>query len=544
MSISCEYEDDDGYTKSCLGYGGTKNSKYPFVRMYDHQCKTIDANITLSMCNNGNQVFYPWESAGFKYEGIDVDSITNPINPNECYTWEETKSFKPCVESSWKMSSAMYGGIGDERNWCSCYLYNDSRAYLLPEPPLVALAPSSYPSVSSAPSVSSLPSYVPTVSMIPTAKPSSSPSMSPSHTPSGSPSESPSVSSSPSTIPSVAPSAVPSVSFHPSTSQSPSVSLIGYAVCGSTFCAKRNCGEPTDAIVDNCETTNAVAVGNPEKDLRAVRCCRTALEPQSLTDNWRRRFPETCPSATYGASFEADGVTCLPEKATYEDAEKACAAIDGRLCTIEELQNDCARNTGCNYDRLMVWASQLDMRTKQPSSKPSMSKAPSHSPSVSTHPSISHEPSYAYTSDSPSISMIGYAVCGTQRCGKQQCGQATNSIPDDCEVATPIVTENPFTERFAVRCCNEFDIPPDFPWYRKSNTNCPSNIYSTSYEADGVTCLPLAATYSEAAEFCSAVGGRLCTKSELTSDCTKNSGCMYDRRMIWAGELDSRYPPK
>lgn len=524
VSISCEYQ-EDGLTKSCLGHGGRKNSKYPFIRIYEHQCKTIYANLTLSMCNYGNQVFYPWKSAAFKYEGTEVDTVSNPINPNECFTWTEIKAFEPCVERSWKMSAAMYGGIGDERNWCGCYLFNDSRAQLLPEPPLVALAPSSSPTISSSPSVSFKPSRLPSAS------------------PSTVPSTNPSISSNPSTNPSYAPSTAPSVSLNPSLSQSPSGSLIGYAVCGSTFCAKRNCGDPTDTIVDNCETTDAVAVGNPETELRAVRCCKTALGSQELTDNWRRKFPETCPSGTYGASLESDGITCLPEKATYEEAENACTAIDGRLCTIEELQSDCTMNTGCNYDRLMIWASELDQRSKQPSSNPSKSNSPSFVPSMSASPSQSNVPTSGHTSDSPSVSMIGYAICGTQRCGNRQCGQATDSIPDNCEVATPVIADNPFADMFAVRCCNEFVAPPDFLWYRAPNTKCPPNVYSTSYESDGATCLPLAATYSEAAELCSTIGGRLCTKTELTSDCTKNSGCMYDRRMIWAGELDSKNHP-
>lgn len=397
VSISCEY-DQDGETKSCLGYGGDKNSKYPFMNVYEHQCKTVYASISMKMCNYGSSTFYPRANAVFKYQGGVEDTLTTPISQSQCYAWVETKPFDTCAQNSWKMSATMYGNIGSESSLCYCYLFNDSRIYHLPEPPLVALAPSTVPSVSmhpsisaqpsgepswspsGKPSVSSAPSHLPSLSVVPSTTPSDRPSLS--SLPSCVPSESPSISSNPSNLPSHFPSSNPSVSVEPSTSQAPSGSQFGFAVCGSTFCAMRTCGKDTDVVVDNCSTLKAVPVNNPEKDLRAVRCCRDADDTDTLSANWRRNFPETCSHGVYGASYLTDNKTCLPQKATFPEAQAACASIDGRLCSIEELQSNCVMNSGCNYDRLMVWSNELQERSNRPSMVPTSTVEPSNTPSL------------------------------------------------------------------------------------------------------------------------------------------------------------------
>jgi len=41
-------------------------------------------------------------------------------------------------------------------------------------------------------------------------------------------------------------------------------------------------------------------------------------------------------------------------------------------------------------------------------------------------------------------------------------------------------------------------------------------------------------TFPEAEAICAAAGARLCTKDELTSDCTRGTGCGHDRDLIWS----------
>ena len=42
--------------------------------------------------------------------------------------------------------------------------------------------------------------------------------------------------------------------------------------------------------------------------------------------------------------------------ASFAEAEAVCASAGARLCTAAELQNDCARGTGCGHDRDLVWS--------------------------------------------------------------------------------------------------------------------------------------------------------------------------------------------
>ena len=41
------------------------------------------------------------------------------------------------------------------------------------------------------------------------------------------------------------------------------------------------------------------------------------------------------------------------------------------------------------------------------------------------------------------------------------------------------------------------------------------------------------ATYTEAVDFCHAMGARLCTAQEMSAGCTRNTGCGFDSDLIW-----------
>ena len=55
---------------------------------------------------------------------------------------------------------------------------------------------------------------------------------------------------------------------------------------------------------------------------------------------------------------EGAAQVCTPRPAvSWQEAEGACLNIGARLCTVEEIEADEARGTGCNADRAMVWTS-------------------------------------------------------------------------------------------------------------------------------------------------------------------------------------------
>ena len=64
---------------------------------------------------------------------------------------------------------------------------------------------------------------------------------------------------------------------------------------------------------------------------------------------------ETRIPAADGGTNE-DGTSCWPEE-TWEEARALCTGAGARLCTVEELQGDETRGTGCMADGWLNWSS-------------------------------------------------------------------------------------------------------------------------------------------------------------------------------------------
>eukprot|EP00041_Stephanoeca_diplocostata_P003333 m.33589 g.33589 ORF g.33589 m.33589 type:complete len:796 (+) comp14244_c0_seq2:392-2779(+) len=79
-------------------------------------------------------------------------------------------------------------------------------------------------------------------------------------------------------------------------------------------------------------------------------------------------------------------------------------------------------------------------------------------------------------------------------------------------------------ETHHVRCCSDVRIAG---W--KRNGEC--SVWHTSDRAGLGECLT--GTYMEAVSYCAAGGGRLCTASEVETDCVSGSGCRFDRKLVW-----------
>lgn len=188
--------------------------------------------------------------------------------------------------------------------------------------------PSSTPSKKPSGAPSSTPSVIPSVkpSLSPTATPSLVPSITPSKNPSTSPTGFPSIY--PSYYPSSSPIIKPSMT--PSTSMSPSPIPSYYIVCGSSHGCSSG---PLQAYTE---------------EKHALRCCAD----EDLGGSWRKNT--RC--NVWGES-DIEG-KCF-HRVDYAEAVDICERNGARLCTKEELEDNCTQGTGCNHDYSLIWTSTL-----------------------------------------------------------------------------------------------------------------------------------------------------------------------------------------
>ena len=84
-----------------------------------------------------------------------------------------------------------------------------------------------------------------------------------------------------------------------------------------------------------------------------VRCCADEdLDP--TTSHWNQH--RNCRNANHGVWGESNVPECYSEK-NFTEAISICESVGARLCTEQELLDDCTRGTGCGYDSQHVWSS-------------------------------------------------------------------------------------------------------------------------------------------------------------------------------------------
>jgi len=203
---------------------------------------------------------------------------------------------------------------------------------------------------------------------------------------------------------------------------------------------------------ENSCTTRAV----DREELWSVRCCA-----DTNPGDWKKN--DGC------SVYSSKGKRC--SVVDWETAMGLCKDAGGRLCTREELEMNCARNTGCKMNSKMVWSSTEDID------------------SIQKH----------------------YAVKGASgsNCRDTSDPTCTTGIVDGEELRS-------------VRCCAE-DDPGE--WYR--NDGC-------SVWARSKIKICAATDLDTASNFCEVIGGRLCTKQELEANCAKGSGCNMNNKMVWS----------
>ena len=156
------------------------------------------------------------------------------------------------------------------------------------------------------------------------------------------------------------PSFSPTSSYQPSEvptyrpSRSPTIKNSHYfTACGST-------AQWCSGLVDS----------SANEELHAVRCCADS----KINDAWIRHSNCAAAGLDVWSKSEINGV-CHSFK-TFVEAENVCHQIKGaRLCTREELEADCSRNSGCSFDGKVVWSSTASSAppTLSPTKNPTVS---------------------------------------------------------------------------------------------------------------------------------------------------------------------------
>jgi len=226
-----------------------------------------------------------------------------------------------------------------------------------------------------------------------------------------------------------------------------------------------------------CGRTNAC--GNLESRFESdtekheVRCCSTS----EFTGSTKKSGCNV-----WGGSKLGEDSKCHSDQ-TFASATELCEAAGARLCTKDELEDDCTQGTGCNHDSDLIWSSTDDTPTTAPTASPSSS---------SNH----------------------MVVCGkTDGCGDEESRFASDN------------------EKHEVRCCSTNAIAG---WTRRGGCT----VWGGSSVGDDFQCYE-DQNFESAFGLCEAAGARLCTKGELEDDCTMNSGCGHDADLIWSSTDDT-----
>jgi hypothetical protein len=165
--------------------------------------------------------------------------------------------------------------------------------------------------------------------------------------------------------------------------------------CESPDTAMTSCGCSAKSCITKCGGTQTEEVaGSSEK---AVRCCSDTKK-----DGWIKN------SKCSVWSFSGIGGKC-DKAATFCEAEDICESVGARLCTVAELEGNCASGSGCNFNNEMSWASG-PAPTPAPTMKPT--SQPTAAPTAAPTPAPTSPPTAKPTRSPTQINH----PCGTDAC--------------------------------------------------------------------------------------------------------------------------------
>ena len=263
---------------------------------------------------------------------------------------------------------------------------------------------------------------------------------------------------------------------------------------------------------EGIETTAAI------NTVHEVRCCRECVGFKCWKP-WLRKCKKYNNELYAGSKFND---TCM--KGTFTDAVNFCRNVPGentRLCTPDELKKSCAKGTGCQFDKEMIWSCGYNgyQCTSDTECCGACNESGICEGELIPTDSPTSTPTQAPTPTTATISK-------TLVCGK---GGGPNTTPcaEGIETTAAIDTEH------EVRCCREcVGFKCWKPWLRKCK-KYNNELYAGSKFND--TCMK--GTFTDAVNFCRNVPGentRLCTPDELKKSCAKGTGCQFDKEMIWS----------
>ena len=138
----------------------------------------------------------------------------------------------------------------------------------------------------------------------------------------------------------------------------------------SDSCHEVRCGSP-----GRCRETEYCA---PSEERHEVGCCT-----DQRRQGWQRCSVQ---GLSVWAERDAGPLQCTSD-ATLAEATDVCAAVDARLCTVEELAASCGANTGCSHNTDLLWTSNVGEEADLPPPPP-----PPPPPSPTTPPAPPNKP--------------------------------------------------------------------------------------------------------------------------------------------------------
>lgn len=149
VSLSCTYEDENGETKSCV----SQDNNTPFLKIQRDECGTIDATITMEMCNNidssaSDDVINLFRSdvtkaeddhARFKFSNMEYgpESLYADLSPGECRVIERQEQINTC-KTQFPMSVRLAGNRPKQSlpSYVYCWIFRKSTIELFDPPPV------------------------------------------------------------------------------------------------------------------------------------------------------------------------------------------------------------------------------------------------------------------------------------------------------------------------------------------------------------------------------------------------------------------------
>ena len=234
-------------------------------------------------------------------------------------------------------------------------------------------------------------------------------------------------------------------------------------------------GNSQNAGIDGEISPSCVA----SSELHELRCCSDTELPGYQQENGCNVWAES-----QFMSVGEGGSGCV-HGADYGEAQAVCFADGARMCSADELTNDCTAGTGCGHDTDLIRSSD------------------SCSPQGTISGNIGRGPEYAWVSR----------------------GNPSNDGITG-ESATLCVAANSLHE---LRCCSDIELPG---YQQKQSCDIWAESQFLSVD-DG--CVD-GATYDEASDVCANDGARLCTLNEVQEGCTAGTGCGHDADLVRTSE--------